>query len=55
MTAFQEPLEKGWLKTVLRDVRAEVDSWKKSSEHLGSSRHEMPSSPEERVELPLSR
>lgn len=27
MTAFQEPLERGWLRTVLNDVRAEVDSW----------------------------
>jgi hypothetical protein len=27
MTAFQEPLERGWLRTVLNDVRAEVDTW----------------------------
>lgn len=27
MTAFQEPLEQGWLRTVLRDVRKEVNSW----------------------------
>lgn len=31
MTAFQEPLEQGWLRTVLRDVREEVNSW--SDEH----------------------
>jgi hypothetical protein len=27
MTAFQEPLEKGWLRTVLNDVREEVNGW----------------------------
>jgi hypothetical protein len=27
MTAFQQPLEKGWLRTALRDVREEVDGW----------------------------
>ena len=27
MTAFQEPLEKGWLRTALREVREEVDGW----------------------------
>jgi hypothetical protein len=27
MTAFQEPLEKGWLRTVLKDVREEVNGW----------------------------
>jgi hypothetical protein len=26
-TAFTEPLEKGWLKTVFADVRAEVATW----------------------------
>lgn len=28
-TEFQAPLEKGWLKTVLADVRKEVDGWDK--------------------------
>jgi len=32
MTAFQEPLEKGWLRTVLNDVREEVKGWSTSSD-----------------------
>ena len=27
MTEFQEPLEKGWLRTVLNEVRQEVNRW----------------------------
>ncbi len=32
MTAFQEPLEKGWLRTVLNEVRQEVNRWPTSTQ-----------------------
>ncbi len=54
MTAFQEPLERGWLRTVLNDVRAEVDGW--SDERISLRQRANEFVPEPKVtEPPASR
>lgn len=55
MTRFQEPLEKGWLRTVLRDVREEADRWTVSQESSSARTHAAPAvtvSENEQVDQP---